>query len=221
MACVTPAPGLSWRDALLDSLGSLGPWAPAVFIAIFVAACVLCVPVVFLTMASGALFGVVRGFLIAWCAAQIGAALSFVIGRHLARNRVQAALRRRRWPAALESAVSSQGWRIVVLARLAPGSPFFLLNYLFGVTRIRFLPYLLATSASIVPGTLMFVYLGAVGEKAVTGGLADAGQMAIHVAGVVAGVIGSILIGRSARRALSEIDATGRPEGMPGDHGKP
>ncbi len=175
--------------------------------AVFVVACVLCVPVVFLTMASGALFGLTWGFVYAWGAAQVGAALSFLVGRHLARDWVQRSVRKRRMLAALETAVSSQGWRVVVLARLAPGSPFFLLNYVFGVTRIGFLPYCLATSVSIIPGTLMFVYLGSLGQQAASGGLAGTWQTVLHGVGVVAVLVASYTIGRTARRALKEMES--------------
>lgn len=191
-------------EQVTDLLGPLGPWAVPAFIAVFVIACVLCVPVVVLTVASGALFGLGWGFLYSWIAAQLGASAAFFISRHLAHGWVSRRLARRPRLAAIEEAVRVEGWKIVGLVRLAPGSPFFLLNYLFGLTRIRYRDYAWATAVSIIPGTLLFVYLGSIGQLAASGRLRSVWDWAQYGAGLAALALACLLVARRARQLLGQ-----------------
>lgn len=189
-------------DYLAHALADLGALAPLVFILLFVLACLACVPVVFFTVAAGALFGLGRGLLYTWIAALLGASLAFLISRHVARDWVGRRLEKRPWLWALGEAVAQEGWRIVVLARLAPGSPFFLLNYLFGLTRLSFRHYFWATAVSIVPGTAMFVYLGAVGQMALAGRPRSVGDWVLQGVGLAAVLVASWLLARRAQALL-------------------
>lgn len=191
-------------EQLVRTLADLGPWAPLGFMGLFVVACLACVPVVFFTLAAGALFGLARGFLYTWLAALIGSSVAFFVSRYLARNWVTRHLEKRPWLWALGEAVSQEGWRIVVLARLAPGSPFFLLNYLFGLTKLRFRDYFLATAFSIIPGTLLFVYLGALGHMAVAGRSRTSWDWALQILGVAAVFVAAYLLARRAKALLHQ-----------------
>src|SRR2546422_7417182 len=51
-------------------------------------------------------------------------------------------------------------WKIVLLTRLSPVFPFTLLNYTFGLTRVKLSHYVLASWLGMIPGTVMYVYLG-------------------------------------------------------------
>lgn len=202
-------------------LRELGPWAPAAFVGLFVLACVACLPTVALTVAAGALWGVGWGFLFVWLGVVFGSSTAFLVGRHLARDRIQRRLERhpRLW--AIEEAVSVEGWKIVVLARLAPGSPFFLLNYVFGLTRIGFWEHLAATALSVIPGALLFVYLGSVGELALRGRIRTVWDWILFGVGLVALALGTHLIARRARQLLDErLRRSARPHpAVPGDAG--
>lgn len=195
--------GMEPADYLARTLADLGGLAPVAFILLFVLACLACVPVVFFTVAAGALFGLGWGLLYTWIAALLGASLAFLISRHVARDWVSRRLERRPWLWALGEAVAQEGWRIVVLARLAPGSPFFLLNYLFGLTRLSFRDYFWATALSIVPGTAMFVYLGAVGQLALSGRSRSVGDWVLQGVGLAAVVLASYLLARRAKALLN------------------
>lgn len=194
----TPSP----TSGLTDALRQLGPWGPLAFIALFVLASVLCLPVVFLNLAAGALFGVLPGLLYAWIGAQIGANAAFFISRRIARQRVARLLARRPLLHAVSEAVGTEGWKVVGLLRLAPGSPFFLLNYLFGVTRVRFRDYFWATAFSIIPGTLFFVYLGSLGQRAASGELQTLWERLLHGVGLLALLAACTLVGRRAKAIL-------------------
>jgi uncharacterized membrane protein YdjX (TVP38/TMEM64 family) len=193
---------VSFERRATDALRDMGIWAPIGFLALFVVLCVACVPGVFLTMAAGALFGLGWGFLYAWAGAQLGASAAFFVSRHVAHDWVARRLAKRPLLSAIEEAVTTEGWRIVGLLRLAPGSPFFLLNYLFGLTRVRYREYLLATAVATIPGTLMFVYLGSIGWSAAAGEFDTVWDWVLHGAGLLLIVIACSIVARRSQRIL-------------------
>lgn len=189
---------------LAEFLAGLGPAAPIAFVALFVLFTVLCLPAGVMTLLGGFLFGPALGFLYVWVAALLGASAAFGVSRHLARAWVQRRLSNRPLLTALEQAVSEEGWRIVVLSRLAPGSPFFLLNYLFGLTRIGFRDYFWATAISVIPGSFLIVYVGSMGQLALTGRIRSPAAWALYGIGLLALALGVALIGRRAHRLLKQ-----------------
>jgi len=145
-----------------------GVWAPVVFILIYVVACVLFLPGSILTLAGGALFGPVLGSFCAITGATLGAAVSFLISRYLlskwVSQRAGGKLKQ------LVNGVEAEGWRFVAFVRLVPLFPFNLLNYALGLTKIRFIEYLVATYVFMLPGAIAYTYIGYVGREAVSGG---------------------------------------------------
>jgi uncharacterized membrane protein YdjX (TVP38/TMEM64 family) len=193
---------VSFEKRATRVLRDLGIWAPIGFLALFVLLCVACVPGVFLTMAAGALFGLGWGFLYAWAGAQMGASAAFFISRHVAHDWVTRRLASRPILSAIEEAVTAEGWRIVGLLRLAPGSPFFLLNYLFGLTRVRYREYLWATAVATIPGTLMFVYLGSLGRSAAAGEFESTWDWVLHGGGLLLLATACSIVARRAQQIL-------------------
>jgi len=154
-------------DLLSQWLNDAGAWAPLIFIFIYIIATVLFLPGSVLTLAGGALFGPFYGTFYNLTGATIGAALSFLIARYLASSIVS-----ERTGGKLKqiiNGVESEGWRFVAFVRLVPVFPFNLLNYTLGLTKIRFLEYLLATYIFMLPGALAYTYLGYAGREAVAG----------------------------------------------------
>jgi uncharacterized membrane protein YdjX (TVP38/TMEM64 family) len=123
---------------LLDWIKGLGIWGPLVFGLLYIVAVVALLPGSALTLAAGALFGLVGGTIVASLASTTGAALAFLIGRYLARRRIQSLLRHYPRFDAMDKAINENGWKIVALLRLSPAVPFHLQNYLYGLTGIRF-----------------------------------------------------------------------------------
>ena len=103
---------------------SLGAWGPAAFVAGYVVATVALLPAWPLTVAAGAIFGLLEGVLWVLAGATLGATAAFLIGRHLARERVERALADRPRVRAIDAAGAGQGLKIVVLLRLSPLVPF-------------------------------------------------------------------------------------------------
>jgi uncharacterized membrane protein YdjX (TVP38/TMEM64 family) len=153
------------RDTLAG-LESLGPWGPVIFVVLYIAAAVLFVPGSALTLGAGALFGVGLGSVCASVGATLGATAAFMVGRYLAREWVAKKIEGNPAFAALDRAVAAEGWKIVGLTRLSPAFPFTLLNYAFGLTRVSLRDYVLASWIGMMPGTVMYVYLGSLARAA-------------------------------------------------------
>ncbi len=194
-------------------LQGLGLWGPIVFVAVYALATVAFVPGSILTLAAGALFGLWRGVLLVFVAAVLGASAAFLVSRHLARPAIENRLAGNVRLAGIDRAIGEGGGWIVFLLRLSPVFPFNLLNYALGLTRVRFVDYLWA-SIGMLPGTFLYVYYGKVaGEVATLAGGAKvshgAGHYVLLAVGLIATLIVTLLITRTARRALQA--ATGTP----------
>ena len=154
--------------ALETWVNEAGVLAPIVFMLIYALATVLFLPGSVITLAGGALFGPVLGTFYNLTGATLGAMLAFLISRYLASDWVadKAGGRVKQ----LINGVEGEGWRFVAFVRLVPLFPFNLLNYALGLTRIRFLHYLIATYVFMLPGAIAYTYLGYAGREAIGGG---------------------------------------------------
>jgi uncharacterized membrane protein YdjX (TVP38/TMEM64 family) len=192
---------------LLAWLEDLGPWGPVLLAAIYIPATVLAVPGSLISLGAGAAFGLVRGTLAVSVGSTLGAAAAFLIGRTLARGWVEHKVAHRPRFRALDQAIGAEGFKIVLLLRLSPVFPFNVLNYALGLTRISFRSYLLASWIGMLPGTVMYVYLGAaLGSLARVSegpGERSIGQQVLFYGGLAATVIVTVVVTRLARKALA------------------
>ena len=121
---------------------------------------------------------------------------------------------------ALDTAVAEGGFKIVLLTRLSPLLPFFLLNYAYGLTKVQLRDYVLASWIGMLPGTLLYIYIGStVGSAAVlAGGKApDSGVLGrvFWWVGLGATVLVTFLVTRQARQALQKALKTNDGKGQP------
>lgn len=196
------------RNALqwVDDLGAI---APIAFILIYIIATVAFLPGSVLTLGAGVLFGVVKGSLYVFVGATIGATLAFLVGRYLARGWISKKIAGNQKFSAIDQAVGQEGFKIVALTRLSPIFPFNLLNYGLGVTGVSLKDYVLA-SVGMIPGTIMYVYIGSLaGSIATIGGETqpDANpiaQWAIRIIGFAATVAVTLYVTKIAKKALDE-----------------
>ena len=189
-------------------IAAMGAPGCVAFVFFYAACCVAFMPVSVLTFGAGAVFGLGPGFVLVWLGATVGSWASFLIGRYWLRAWVEERLARYPLFAAIDTAVSAQGWRIVILTRLTPLLPFSLLNYAYGLTRVRLADYMAASCVGMTPGSLMFVYLGAAAGDAFKAGahghVRTRLEWVFFGVGLVATVVAVTLIGRAAQRALAE-----------------
>ncbi|UCD56667.1 MAG: TVP38/TMEM64 family protein [Candidatus Hydrogenedentota bacterium] len=186
--------------ALRDWIGGLGAWGPAIFVFLYAAAVVAALPGSALTVAAGALFGSVIGVIVVSIASTLGASLSFLVARYFAREAVSRWLSTKEKFQKLDRLTEEQGAIIVALTRLVPLFPFNLLNYGFGLTRVRFWTYVFWSWLCMLPGTVLYV----VGADAFTKGISQ-GKVPWLLIGTVAVVliVLTILV-RFARRKLQD-----------------
>lgn len=193
-----------WLNTAIIRVEGLGPWGPVLFIACYIIATVMMVPGSALTLAGGTLFGVVNGVGIVSLASTAGAAAAFLVGRFLARDAIAAKIARNRSFAALDRALSKQGWKIVALARLSPILPFTLLNYAFGLTSVKFTHYVLASWIAMLPGTFLYVYLGSLARVGVGADGKTPLEWTLYGVGLAATIAVTYYVAKMAKRAVDE-----------------
>jgi uncharacterized membrane protein YdjX (TVP38/TMEM64 family) len=198
---------VSVLPAFSEWVKSLGAWGPAVFIGGYALAAVLLMPCFLLTLTAGALWGLRAGVLYVMLGASLGAIIAFLCARYLVRSLVQVYVDRHPRMAAVDRAVESEGLRLVFLLRLSPVVPYILLNYVLGVSRLRFRDYL-GGLAGMLPIIAMYVYAGKVaGDLAtlVSGNASPKGAAyyAMITFGLVTTIAASVLVARTAARSIA------------------
>src|SRR6266404_807017 len=192
-----------WLKSALDWIGKLGPWGPVIFIALYVVATVLFVPGSVLTLGAGAVFGVALGSVCVSISATLGATAAFLVGRYLARDAIARKIEKHEKFTTIDRAVADEGWKIVLLTRLSPVFPFTLLNYVFGLTRVKLSQFVLASWLGMIPGTVMYVYLGSLVNVGAGHRQRTTGEWGLYGAGLLATVTVTVFVTRVARKALA------------------
>ena len=207
-AMLTLFPAKTHLTRFLAWVSGMGPWGPVLLAAAYIPSTVLFVPGSILTLGAGFAFGVAAGTIAVSVGSTLGAAVAFLAGRTLARDFIESRVPNRPKFQAIDRAVGREGFKIVLLSRLSPLFPFNLLNYAFGLTGVSFREYLLASWIGMLPGTLLYVYLGsAVASLAAlaTGGAEGGiGQRILFLVGLAATVAVTTFMSKLARRALNE-----------------
>jgi uncharacterized membrane protein YdjX (TVP38/TMEM64 family) len=201
-------PVRDWLTNFNDWVGQMGAVGIFIFIVVYAAATVLLAPGSILTIGAGFAFGLWKGFLAVSGGATLGAALAFLVARFIARERVEAIAQRNDKFRRIDHAIGEQGAKLIFLLRLSPVIPFNLSNYFYGLTGVRFWPYVIASWIGMMPGTFLYVYIGTAGKAAVA---ATSGGEAIKHGwqyltflgvGLVATIVVTIWVTRIARNAL-------------------
>ena len=154
-------PVKDWLIAGLEWVQGLGAWGPAFVIIFYVLACVLFLPGSVLTIGAGFIFKLFVGTITVSIGSTLGACAAFFVGRTFGRDWIAGKIAGNKKFAAIDEAVGKEGFKIVFLTRLSPVFPFNLLNYAFGLTKVSFWKYAVASWIAMLPGTIMYVYLGA------------------------------------------------------------
>lgn len=194
----------------LDWIQGLGAVGAFVFIGLYIVATVAFLPGSLLTLGGGFVFGVLQGSLYVFVGATTGAIAAFLVGRYLARGWVAGKIAGNEKFAAIDEAVGREGFKIVLLTRLSPVFPFNLLNYAFGLTGVSLRDYALG-SVGMIPGTVMYVYIGSLAQNLATLGQGtpldpqtQLLQWVLRIVGFAATVAVTVYITRVARNALSK-----------------
>lgn len=192
----------------LDWVSSFGALGPAIFVGVYAVACVFFIPSLIFTFSGGVLFGFWKGVFLSVLGTGLGSMAAFFIGRYLARGVISRKFAQNKTISKLSQAARTKGWKIILLARLSPVSPFLIGNYVFGATEIPPLHYLGASLVGTLPSAALYTYLGTfLGDLAALSapGRVRSWQEWLFLAlGLIATAVLSIFLGRFAQKALSE-----------------
>ena len=194
----------------------LGPLGWVLYALVYAVCCVLFVPASILTLGAGALYGLGTGTAVVLAGATLGATLSFLLAKSVLRKKIERMTAGNAKFQALDRAIGKEGAKIVFLVRLAPVFPFTYINYAFGLTGVRTLPYVVASFFGMIPGTFAYVYLGSAAAGAASGE-ADTTKKIVQIAGAVVALVVTIFVARVATKAIrsagiaEENSAAARP----------
>jgi len=154
-------PVKDYLKSLLEWVREIGAVKGGLVVVIFyIVSCVLFLPGSVVTLGAGFLFKVLVGTVVVSIGSTLGACAAFLVGRTVARGWIAKKVEGNAKFAAIDRAVGREGFKIVLLTRLSPVFPFNLLNYGYGLTKVKFAHYALASWIGMLPGTVMFVYFG-------------------------------------------------------------
>ena len=205
-------PVAEWLTLFNSWVGQMGVIGVFIFIGVYTIATVLLAPGAILTIGGGFAFGLWKGFLAVSAGATLGASLAFLVARFIARSRIETIAKTNEKFKRIDSAIGREGAKLIFLLRLSPLIPFNLSNYFYGLTSVKFWPYVLASWIGMMPGTLLYVYIGTAGKAAVSAAAGGANMkhgwpywMFMSV-GLVATVIVTIWVTKIARGALRNTE---------------
>src|SRR5437899_375085 len=157
-------PIVSFIEASQQHVMSWGAWSGVCYPLLFAACNILLLPGGILSVGAGFFFGLWWGFFLVLVGNTIGAAISFALSRWVGARWFSARLSQSPMLRIAEQAVERDAWKIIFLSQLHPLFPTSLLNYLYGLTRIRFGVYMFWTSVGRAPGIFLYTYLGTLGQ---------------------------------------------------------
>lgn len=204
-------PVMDYVVRLQTAIGAMG-WSGAVLYPLLYATCnVLLLPGGVLAIGSGLFFGLWWGFAFNLAANVTAASCAFVVSRTFGRRWIaRRFLQYPKW-AALDEAIEREGWKIILLSQLPPLSPVSLLNYLYGITRIRFGVCILWVAIGQAPSMFLYAYLGTIGQRGLwlwQGKIHPLpSEYAIWIGGLILTLAATVALGRIALRALAEAEA--------------
>lgn len=136
----------------------LGPWAPAVYVAVWVLAALFFLPGLPVTIVGGLVFGAVWGTVWTTVGANLGAVAAFLVGRYLARDAVERRVESSGSLQRIDRGVRRHGWRMLLITRLVPVFPYNVQNYAYGLTDIPLSTYVLVNLPSMLPATIAYSF---------------------------------------------------------------
>jgi uncharacterized membrane protein YdjX (TVP38/TMEM64 family) len=200
-------PVAQWLQSFNEWVRQMGPLGFVIFVLVYAAAAVLLAPGSILTLGAGFAFGLWKGFLAVSAGATLGAALAFLVARFIARSKIESIAYRNAKFRSIDQAIGREGAKLIFLLRLSPVIPFSLSNYFYGLTAVRFWPYVLASWLGMIPGTFLYVYVGAASKAAVGAATGEAVRHGWEYwsflgIGLIATVAVTVWVTRIAQKAL-------------------
>jgi uncharacterized membrane protein YdjX (TVP38/TMEM64 family) len=207
----TKYPIVEWIGNVRESIQQLGFWSGVIYPITYALCNLLLLPGGVLSMGGGFFFGLWWGFFLVLTGNLLGAALAFLIARRVGRQRIERLLSNNRRLRILDGAIERHGWKIVLLSQLNPLAPSSLLNYLYGLTRVRLSRCLLWVALGQTPGLFLYAFIGTLGQFGVDMARgtrrSDLHDYLLWGTGFFVTIVTTYLLGRLARRIMGEAES--------------
>ena len=185
---------------IIEKTASSGPVGYLGFILIYIVSTVMMLPGSPLTFTAGALFGFWKGLILVSLSSTLGATCAFMVSRYLIRKSIEKRVLKNKKFQSIDNEIDEQGWKIVILARLSPIIPFFLLNYALGITKIRFIHFIFASWVGMIPGTTVYVLMGTMGGAFINGKKSSYEWVLLGM-GLIATILVTLLISKIVKNS--------------------
>jgi uncharacterized membrane protein YdjX (TVP38/TMEM64 family) len=174
---------LARREELVALIrrGRRTSWAGVLYVAVYVLAATVGLPITVLSIVGGALFGTLRGFVLAWIGAMLGTLTAYTLARSIGERSTRRVLGRHHLLDRLRK--RSDFWALVRL-RVVPVAPFAVLDYLAGLLGVSLRALLLASAVGVLPTVAAYTYAGA----ELVRGLEQAGEARFRAFWIAGGV---------------------------------
>jgi uncharacterized membrane protein YdjX (TVP38/TMEM64 family) len=207
----TKYPIVNWIGDAREYVEKLGIWSGIIYPLAYALCNLLLLPGGILSMGGGFFFGLWWGFFLVLLGNLLGAALAFVIARKIGRQRIEKLLSNNRKLRILDQAIARHGWKIVLLSQLNPLAPSSLLNYLYGLTRVRLSRCLLWVALGQLPGLFLYAFIGTLGQFGVemARGMRSPNphDYILWGSGFIITIATTWMLGMVARRIMGEVES--------------
>jgi len=204
-------PVVEWITQTQERLGRLGFWGAMLYPALLALCNLLLLPGGFLAVGAGLFYGLWWGFLLVWLGTIAAAAVAFQISRKLGRLWVKNLVHRHPKWVMLDKMIGQDGWKMVFLSQVHPLFPTSLLNYIYGVTRIRFGPCMLGVALAQAPGLFLYTYLGTLAQRGIHLWQSRTQPLPLEyglwIGGLAATLLVTTALGKLALRWLKSMEA--------------
>lgn len=146
-------------DNIAGEIRALGGWAMAASLVLMILCALSPLPAELVAIANGMVYGMGQGFALTWGSALIGALIGFFLARMLGRPAILALLsadNSRKFDALMHK----RGALFLLIGRSIPLVPYFLLNFAFGLSSMRWWTYIWVSAAGMIPMTIIMVLFG-------------------------------------------------------------
>ena len=203
-------PLAGWIASVQQTVMQLGALSAIAYLLLYISCNLLLLPGGILSLGGGFFYGLWWGFLIVLVGNVSSAGIAFLVSRWIGRRWLRPRLSRNPTLAALRPAVEREGWKIILLSQLHPLFPTSLLNYLYGLTAIRFRTCILWVAIGQAPGLFLYTYLGTLGQLGLNLAIGKTHPRVIEywvwVGGLCLAVFVLVALGRISLRLLQEAE---------------
>jgi len=219
-----------WILPIADWLDTAAEWNsshPVAGVVLYLLGCVIAavlfLPGSLIAMSGGYLYGMPLGLAMAALGGALGAIVAFLNGRMFGRGWAVARLAGHPRLQALDKALYEQSFIIVMLTRLSVVIPYSVLNYLYSVTAVKKVPYMVASTIGLIPMMVLWAYVGTLAknfDEILSGDLnSGAAGKYMFLVGLVAVIIVVVVMHKTASRVLRArlADANGETANATGE----